>query len=362
MKTIQLTKDNEDDAAKQAADILSSGSLVIYPTETCYGIGADATDEEAVDKLLQYKTHRQDKAISVAVTDEKMASEYVEVNQTAQNFYNNFLPGPITVVSKGKHKLAKGIESSMGTQAIRMPDYPFVMSIIKKLGKPITATSANASYKKTPYSINDVLDNLTEKQKNLIGLIVDAGKLPKRKPSTVVDTTLDNIHIVRQGGLNLENKKIFKATSLEDTATLVETIFREIKDHIGTRTIAFLLQGDLGAGKTYFTKDVAKQLGIKNIVVSPTYVISREYNGQTNKGPVVLHHIDTYRLFEPKEMDELNPLKMFTPPNFIVIEWANKVSEYLKPYLEGAVIIKVNIDSVNETERIFEYDIEIPQV
>jgi L-threonylcarbamoyladenylate synthase len=362
MKTILLTEDNKKEALKEATAVLAAGGIVIYPTETCYGIGVDATNQIAVDKLLQYKTHRQDKAISVAVTDEKMASKYVEVNQTAKNIYNNFLPGPITVVSKGKHKLAQGVESSMGTQAIRIPDYAFVLSVIKKLNKPITATSANASYKKTPYSVNDILKNITEKQKDLIGLIIDAGQLPKQKPSTVVDTTLDNIHIVRQGSLTLKNKKTCNASSLDDTTLLVKSIFKEIKEHIGTRTVVFLLQGDLGAGKTYFTKDVAKMLNIKDIVVSPTYTICREYNGNVCNQLITLHHIDTYRLFKPNEMDELNPIKMFTPPNVIVIEWANKISKYLQPYLEGAVVIQVQIESVSETERVFEYDIEIPQI
>ncbi len=362
MTTIKLTADNAYNVAKKAADVLSSGGLVIYPTETCYGIGADASNQNAIEKLLKYKTHRKDKAISVAVTNEEMASKYVEVNQTAKNIYNNFLPGPITVVSKGKHKLAKGIESSMGTQAIRMPDYPFVMMVIEHLGKPITATSANASYKKTPYSINDILDNLTEKQKGLIGLIVDAGQLPRRKPSTVVDTTLDNIHIVRQGGLKLDNKKTFTAHSLEDTAKLVEILFNDIKESLGKQTVVFLLQGDLGAGKTYFTKEIAKQINIEDIVVSPTYTICREYAGSANESPVTMHHIDTYRLYEPNEIDALNPDRIFAKPNVVVIEWANKVSDYLQARLSQAVVVKVHINGIGESDRTFEYDIEFPTV
>jgi L-threonylcarbamoyladenylate synthase len=116
METIKLTAHNQDELIKKAMTVLKNGGLIIYPTETCYGIGADAANQKAVNTLLAYKTKRQDKPMSVAVTSKHMAKKFVHINKVAENIYDNFLPGPITVVSKGKGKFARGVESSRNTQ------------------------------------------------------------------------------------------------------------------------------------------------------------------------------------------------------------------------------------------------------
>ncbi|MCX6704377.1 MAG: L-threonylcarbamoyladenylate synthase, partial [Candidatus Woesebacteria bacterium] len=139
---MQIIK-NDKNAVRVATEILKSGGLVIYPTETLYGIGADATNPKAIQKLTKYKNRPFGKPYSIAVTDQKMAEEYVELNTSAKNLYKEFLPGPLTIISKGKHKVAHGVESEDGTLGIRIPDFKLVMDIVKKLGKPITATSAN---------------------------------------------------------------------------------------------------------------------------------------------------------------------------------------------------------------------------
>jgi L-threonylcarbamoyladenylate synthase len=182
----------------EAVSVLEMGGIVIYPTETTYGIGVDATSLKAVEKVLEYKARREGKPLSIAVCDAEMAEKYVEVNSTARNLYTNFLPGPLTVVSKSKGVVVKGVESESGTVGVRIPDYQLIRDIVAAFGKPITATSANASYKKRPYSIQDIFDSISEKQKNLIDLVLDAGTLPTRDPSTVVDTTLGDETVLRQ--------------------------------------------------------------------------------------------------------------------------------------------------------------------
>src|SRR5690606_13763540 len=103
--------------------------------------------------VKKYKAYRGQKPISMAVVDKQMASKYVEINEIAQNLYDNYLPGPITVVSKSKGLVANGVESDWGTVGVRIPDYPLLIEIIKAFGKPITSTSANVSYRGVPYSI-----------------------------------------------------------------------------------------------------------------------------------------------------------------------------------------------------------------
>ena len=153
----------DEKSVKIAVDTLKLGGLVVYPTETLYGIGADATNPNAIKKLAKYKNRPLGKPYSIAVTDIKMAQNYAKLNSTAIDLYQEFLPGPITIVSKGRHRLAPGVESEDGTLGVRIPNYKLVTDIVKLLKKPITSTSANASYKKRPYKISDILNNISTK-------------------------------------------------------------------------------------------------------------------------------------------------------------------------------------------------------
>ena len=144
MKIIRISGTPIKEIIKEAVSVLEDGGLIIFPTETMYGIGADATNQKAINKLLTYKARREGKPLSIAVNSTEMAKKYVKINKTAKNLYENFLPGPLTVVSKGLGKVASGVESETGTLGVRIPDYKLVLEIISKFKKPITATSANA--------------------------------------------------------------------------------------------------------------------------------------------------------------------------------------------------------------------------
>ncbi|HKY74140.1 MAG TPA: L-threonylcarbamoyladenylate synthase, partial [Patescibacteria group bacterium] len=220
MQILDLQRTSESDAVCTAVAVLQSGGLVVYPTETTYGIGADVTNQSAIDALLAYKTKRDGKPLSVMVQDQRMAERYVVLNESAKKVYRQFLPGPVTVVSTAKELLAKGVVSAMNTVGIRISSYPLVTAIVAAFGKPITATGANASYKKRPYSVQDILDHLTEKQKGMIDLIIDAGELPHNEPSTVIDTTLDNIEVLRQGTISFADKTTYETHSDKETQEL----------------------------------------------------------------------------------------------------------------------------------------------
>lgn len=352
MQIIDLLKEDQESVLQTAVNALKNGELVIYPTETCYGVGVDATNEKAVANLLQYKTKRADKPLSIAVSGQDMAEQYAILNKTAQHIFANFLPGPITVVCKGQHKVAMGVESPIGTIGIRIPDYPFILELIAKFGKPITATSANASYKKTPYCIQDILDNLSEKQKAKIGLILDAGTLPKKKTSTVMDTTLEGIHILREGKIT---GSTFESHSEEETGIFAKQIIEHLKGALTKQLIVIQMQGDLGAGKTYFSKFFCKHLKVKELVNSPTFTICNEYHGKYNRKDIDIYHIDAYRLYDASELEDLGAKRIFQSPNIVLIEWAGKVSETIEPYLQDAFKIQIYIEHITPTERKFTY-------
>jgi L-threonylcarbamoyladenylate synthase len=336
---MQIIK-NDKKAVRVATEILKSGGLVIYPTETLYGIGADATNPKAIQKLTKYKNRPFGKPYSIAVTNQKMAGECVELNTAAKNLYKEFLPGPLTVISKGKHKVAHGVESEDGTLGIRIPDFKLVMDIVKKLGKPITATSANASYKKRPYSIPDILDNISDKQKSLIDLIIDAGELPHNEPSTVIDTTLDDPVTLRQGRIKLADKNEVLSRSEEGTQNLAKELWQKYESHIGKRAIVFALQGEMGTGKTIFTKGLARAMGITELVTSPTFALENEYSTGQEK----LFHFDAWRLEKPDELRALGFEDLVKNKSVISIEWAERVSDIIREFDDEAIIVWVKID------------------
>ncbi len=325
-------KSNSKEVVQKAIQTLEEGGLLIYPTETCYGIGADATNQKAINKLIKYKSKREGKPISIAVNNVKMAEKYVKINNMAKNIYDNYLPGPITVVSKSKGKVAEGIEADSGTIGIRIPDQKLILEIIKNFGKPITSTSANMSYGPRPYSIEGLLKHLPQRQKNLIDLIIDSGKLTRNEPSTVVDTTLNNLNIMRKGKIQFEQKTKEDNLILEAKTNLPKetTNFGKLNmlkfiDTPLEKCLIFLLSGELGAGKTQFTKGIAEKLDIKKIIKSPTFTIINEYDyqkGKHRKGKLI--HIDTWRIQRFKELQQLGLKNYIKKNNIVVIEWADK--------------------------------------
>jgi L-threonylcarbamoyladenylate synthase len=336
-------------SAEMAVEILKSGGLVIFPTETMYGIGADATNSGAIKRLVAYKKRPFGKPFSIAVTNRDMAERYAEINQTARDIYKKFLPGPVTVISTGNHKLAPGVESETGTIGVRIPDYPLVLEIVKKLGKPITATSANASYKKRPYKIEDILDNISVKQKGLIYLIIDAGELPHNEPSTVIDTTLDDMVVLRQGEIAISDQLSVISRSEEETRNMGKEMWQKYEKHAGSRAIVFALEGPMGAGKTQFTKGLARAMGIEEEVVSPTYNLELDYQDK-------LIHIDAWRMANGDELKNLGFKKRISDKSVLAIEWAERVSGEIRKYNEEAVIVWVKIEyGKNETERIISW-------
>ncbi len=352
MQTQNLKKTPESEVIKKTIEVLKSGGLVICPTETVYIMAADATNQTSIDKLIQYKARREGKPLSIAVSDKKMAEQYVDINSTAEKLYKNFLPGPVTVVSKSKHKVVKGVESELGTLGIRIPDYPLVLKIVKSFKKPITATSANASYKKRPYRVRDIFDNISEKQKKLIDLVLDAGELPIREPSTVIDTTFDDIKVLRQGDIKLTNKQTKKTTSAEETSLLGGELMKKYKHYLGFKSVVFCLEGELGAGKTQLTKGIAKELGVKERITSPTYILENEYSFNYGKNKYKLIHSDAWRIVSDAEFLDLGFEKEVDDCSVIVIEWADRIVSALEPFGDEAKMLWVHIDyGTSETER-----------
>ena len=330
---IPTISSDDPSVVEKAVKVLGNSGLIIYPTETCYGLGADATNASAVKKMSAYKSKQEGKPISIAVSDRKMAEKYAEINDTAANLYDNFLPGPITVVSRGTGSAAPGVESEYGTIGIRIPNHPLILKVIDSFGKPITATSANVAYQPRPYSIESLLSNLPQKNQKLIDLIIDAGELPEREVSTIVDTTLNTENILRSGGVKFPKKGNLVMSAVtespEETRDFGSMAMLNHIDALQDQAVLFALGGDLGTGKTQFTKGMAKQLGISHTVRSPTFTLSQEYPFTLGDVRGLFVHIDAWRLGDENELQALSIEKYLSKGNVIVVEWADKYFDSL---------------------------------
>lgn len=172
------------DSIDMAVRVLQRDGLVVYPTETVYGLGADALSEDAVMRVYEAKNRLLSKPISIAVSDMDMLTAVAVVDDAARAFIERFLPGPVTVVLPAKSCLPAILTGGTGLIGIRWPDHEVALAIIARLDSPITATSANISDEIPPTRPEDVyVPN---------DYLVDGGELPGT-PSTVVDLTTRRI-------------------------------------------------------------------------------------------------------------------------------------------------------------------------
>jgi L-threonylcarbamoyladenylate synthase len=202
-KKIQKTKGN----IKKAIKILKNGGIIIYPTDTCYGIGVDATNKKAIKKLIALKERDFKTPISVIVKNFKMAQEIGEFNFQTKKLFKKNLPGPLTLIVKKKksiYKLPNILTAKKRKIGIRMPNNKIALELVKKFNKPITTTSANISNKPECYSKQEILKQFKNIKK--IDLILDIGKLPKIKPSTVIEIIDGKLKILRQGTIECRIK------------------------------------------------------------------------------------------------------------------------------------------------------------
>lgn len=185
-------------AIKIAAEIIKNGGVVIYPTDTIYGIGASALDKKSIEKVYKIKERPSAKPLSVVVSDIKMAKKYCIIGKIQEEIFSALLPGAFTLIFFDKiAKNDKILTAYDGTLSVRIPDSKITARLARQLKIPFTATSANISGLPGSGDINTVLKQL-ENKKNLIDLVLDAGVLPKKDPSVIIDLTSDKPKVIRK--------------------------------------------------------------------------------------------------------------------------------------------------------------------
>ncbi len=200
MERITLTDSNRTEAARKAAAVLRAGGIVLYPTDTLYGLGADALSDDAVTKIYDIKGRDEGKPMHTIVADIHMAAKYTDVRGFARLLDDKLPKGKITFVSGKKEGLDKGISREIRTFGFRIPQHPFCIEMIRAFGGPVTATSANRADEAPMRSVVEILSQLRDGVR-LIDLVIDEGEIPEREPSTVIDLTHDHPLILREGAV-----------------------------------------------------------------------------------------------------------------------------------------------------------------
>ena len=193
----------EPERIRTAAKIIREGGLVVYPTETVYGLGANARSDEAVARVFRVKVRALEDPIPVAVSSIEMAREVSEIGPTAERLAGRFLPGPLTLILPAKPTISELVTAKTGKVGIRIPDHRVAHELIELFGAPITSTSANLSGKPAPSTAREALEQLG----NRVDAVFDSGRCAYARPSTVVDLTLHPPRVLREGPIGTEEIK-----------------------------------------------------------------------------------------------------------------------------------------------------------
>jgi L-threonylcarbamoyladenylate synthase len=197
MEVITLA-DGIGKAAIRAAGVLRHGGVVVYPTDTLYGIGVDSFSNDAVDRLYAIKGREAGKPTHCIVADLAMAEEIAEVNDIARKLAEKFLPGPLTLILKKKPHVQDGISRGIDSIGIRVPKNDFCFELARTFGKPVTTPSANRAGGGPLLAPADIIADLGEGN---IDLFVDAGVLAQSAPSTVVNLISGHPSVLREGAI-----------------------------------------------------------------------------------------------------------------------------------------------------------------
>lgn len=223
METKRLKIENKivEQHIKEAAQLIQIGEVVAFPTETVYGLGADATNELAVQKIFKAKGRPSDNPLIVHVaTKEQLLQLVADYPPYVDKLINNFSPGPITYVLKSKGNVAKNVTAGLDTIGVRIPDNEVALAFLQACHVPVAAPSANISGKPSPTTADHVWDDLEGK----IAAVLDGARARVGLESTVIDCTKDIPVILRVGAITKQDieKVIGKVHLLKGNKTVAQ--------------------------------------------------------------------------------------------------------------------------------------------
>lgn len=260
METLFLDKTQTD----RAGELLRRGELVAIPTETVYGLGANALDGEAVKKIFIAKGRPQDNPLIVHICEFEDITPLVrEIPNGARELAKNFWPGPLTLIMPKSDLIPDEVSAGLDTVAVRIPSHPVARRIIRAAGVPVAAPSANASGSPSPTSARHVMNDMNGK----ISAVVDAGECEIGVESTVITLVTKPPRLLRPGGITPEQLREILgeieidnavAAPLEENAAAASPGMKY--KHYSPKTKLVILEGDFGKYKEYINSLSDKKL------------------------------------------------------------------------------------------------------
>lgn len=185
----------------RALEALRRGEVIVFPTETFYGLGADALDPGAVERVVRLKGRQSESPIAVIVADVAMLKEIVtDVSPIAARLIEIFWPGPLTLVLPARAGLPGPLLNRDGGIGVRISSHPLAASLAQELGRPLTATSANPTGKEPARTVQEARSYFSDR----LEFFLDGGRLEGREGSTVAGVARDQLKIIREGAIRAE--------------------------------------------------------------------------------------------------------------------------------------------------------------
>lgn len=206
---------------REAGKIIREGGLVAFPTETVYGLGADAMNEEAVRNIFAAKGRPADNPLIVHVCDRDMVDRVCFVSETAQKLMDAFWPGPLTLLLPKKDCVPTATTAGLPTVGVRMPDHPAALALIRESGVPIAAPSANLSGRPSPTTAKHVYEDMNGR----IEMILDGGDCRVGVESTVLDVSGPEPMVFRPGAVTPE-----MVAAVAGSCSVADSVMRPLKE------------------------------------------------------------------------------------------------------------------------------------
>lgn len=192
-------KDKNAEIVFPAVEALKRGEVIVFPTETFYGLGADALNENAVERVVSLKGRNPDNPIAVIIEDQEMLAEIVtEIPSLAERLIGRFWPGPLSLVLPARKGLPLSLLNRDGKISVRVSSHPLATRLVRELGRPLTATSANPSGMEPARTIQEARSYFSGK----IEIFLDGGILTGKRGSTVAEVVENQLKIIREGEIS----------------------------------------------------------------------------------------------------------------------------------------------------------------
>lgn len=255
----------DEKAIKKAAEIIKAGGLVAFPTETVYGLGGDGTNPEAAKSIYSAKGRPSDNPLIIHISEPSEAEDYTYTNGLFYKLAQRFMPGPLTVVMDAKDSIPPETRGGLSTVAVRCPVHPVARALIKAVGRPVAAPSANLSGSPSPTSGDHVIDDM----KGRIPMIIDSGDCEIGLESTIVKIENDNtLLLLRPGKITVDELACVAPVSIADAVTdrLLEgqkALSPGMKyRHYAPKSPVLLIDGDIDATVEYINNTGKSNIAI----------------------------------------------------------------------------------------------------